>query len=72
MSRDKDLSVETKVKWLLDGLIGYRSLCIYGDSEILHHLEDGLIKGVVIDFETFRKIEEALLDNGLGEAMEAV
>ena len=34
--------------------------------------EDGSIKGVVIDFETFQRIEEALLDKGLGEAMGAV
>ncbi len=31
--------------------------------------ESGSIKSVVIDFKTFRAIEEALLDQGLEDAM---
>jgi len=31
--------------------------------------ESGSIKSVVIDFETFKAIEEALLDEGLFKAM---
>lgn len=31
--------------------------------------EDGSIKGVVIDFETFKWIEETLLDHELAKAM---
>ena len=34
--------------------------------------EKGNIKDVVVDYETFRKIENALLDYGLGKAMEEV
>ena len=34
--------------------------------------EKGNIKGVIIDYETFKKIEEILLDYGLGKAMEEV
>jgi hypothetical protein len=34
--------------------------------------EAGNIKNVVVDYQTFRKIEEALLDVGLGKAMEEV
>ncbi len=34
--------------------------------------EKGSIKSVVIDFEVFKTIEEALLDQGLGEAMKEV
>ena len=31
--------------------------------------EDGSIKSVVIDYATFQRIEEALLDKGLAQAM---
>jgi hypothetical protein len=31
--------------------------------------EDGSIKSVVIDYATFQRIEEVLLDKGLGQAM---
>ena len=34
--------------------------------------EKGSVKSVVIDFEAFKRIEEALLDQGLAEAMEEV
>jgi hypothetical protein len=34
--------------------------------------EKGSVKSVVIDFEVFKRIEEALLDQGLAEAMEEV
>ena len=34
--------------------------------------ESGAIKSVVIDFETFKKIEELLLDQALGKAMDEV
>jgi hypothetical protein len=34
--------------------------------------EKGSVKSVVIDFEVFKVIEEALLDQGLAEAMEEV
>ncbi len=34
--------------------------------------EKGNIKGVIIDYGTFKKIEEILLDYGLGKAMEEV
>ena len=34
--------------------------------------EKGSVKSVVIDFEVFKVIEEALLDKGLAEAMEEV
>jgi len=34
--------------------------------------EKGSVKSVVIDFEVFKAIEEALLDQGLAEAMEEV
>jgi hypothetical protein len=34
--------------------------------------EKGSVKSVVIDFEVFKIIEEALLDQGLAEAMEEV
>ena len=34
--------------------------------------ESGAIKSVVIDFETFKKIEELLLDHALGKAMDEV
>lgn len=34
--------------------------------------EKGSVKSVVIDFEAFKVIEEALLDKGLAEAMEEV
>ena len=34
--------------------------------------EKGLVKSVVIDFDVFKRIEEALLDQGLAEAMEEV
>ena len=34
--------------------------------------EKGSVKSVVIDFEVFKKIEEALLDQGLAKAMEEV
>jgi len=34
--------------------------------------EKGSVKSVVIDFEVFKVIEEALLDQGLTEAMEEV
>ena len=31
--------------------------------------EEGSIKSAVIDFDVFKRIEEALLDHGLAEAM---
>jgi hypothetical protein len=34
--------------------------------------ESGAIKSVVIDFQTFKKIEELLLDHALGKAMDEV
>ena len=34
--------------------------------------EKGSVKSVVIDFEVFKVIEEALLDKGLAEAIEEV
>ena len=34
--------------------------------------EKGSVKSVVIDFEVFKAIEEALLDQGLAKAMEEV
>jgi len=34
--------------------------------------EKGSVKSVVIDFEVFKIIEEAILDQGLAEAMEEV
>jgi hypothetical protein len=34
--------------------------------------EAGNIKDVVVDYETFKKMEEALLSYGLGKAMEEV
>jgi hypothetical protein len=34
--------------------------------------EKGSVKSVVIDFDVFKRIEEALLDQGLAEAMEEV
>lgn len=34
--------------------------------------EKGSVKSVVIDFDVFKKIEEALLDQGLVKAMEEV
>ena len=34
--------------------------------------EKGSVKSVVIDFEVFKVIEEALLDKGLAKAMEEV
>ena len=34
--------------------------------------EKGSVKSVVIDYEAFKIIEEALLDQGLAEAMEEV
>ena len=34
--------------------------------------EKGSVKSVVIDFEVFKIIEEALLDQGLAEAMQEV
>ena len=34
--------------------------------------EKGSVKSVVIDFEVFKKIEEAFLDQGLMEAMDEV
>lgn len=34
--------------------------------------EKGSVKSVVIDFEVFKVIEEALLDQGLADAMEEV
>ena len=34
--------------------------------------ESGAIKSVVIDFKTFKKIEELLLDHALGKAMDEV
>ena len=34
--------------------------------------EKGSVKSVVIDYETFKIIEKALLDKGLTEAMEEV
>ncbi|HBR92935.1 MAG TPA: antitoxin [Opitutae bacterium] len=34
--------------------------------------EKGSVKSVVIDYEVFKRIEEALLDQGLVEAMEEV
>lgn len=34
--------------------------------------EDGSVKSVVIDFETYKRIEEALLDQGLADAMKEV
>ena len=34
--------------------------------------ENGAIKSVVIDFETFKKIEELIMDQGLAKAMEEV
>ena len=34
--------------------------------------EEGSVKSVVIDFDVFKKIEEALLDQGLAKAMEEV
>lgn len=34
--------------------------------------EAGNIKDVVVDYQTFKRIEDALLDYGLGKAMEEV
>ncbi|MFP4156584.1 MAG: antitoxin [Opitutales bacterium] len=34
--------------------------------------EKGSVKSVVIDFEVFKIIEEAILDQGLAESMEEV
>lgn len=34
--------------------------------------EDGSIKSVVIDLDTYKRIEEALLDMGLAEAMKEI
>jgi|TARA_B110000285_G_scaffold80762_1_gene93221 hypothetical protein len=34
--------------------------------------EGGAIKSVVIDYATFQRIEEALLDKGLAQAMQEV
>lgn len=34
--------------------------------------EEGSIKSVVIDFKTFKKIEDILLDQGLAKAMDEV
>ncbi|MCK4468307.1 MAG: hypothetical protein KAU60_08140 [Desulfobacterales bacterium] len=34
--------------------------------------ESGIIKNVVIDLKTFRKIEELILDQGLAKAMDEV
>ncbi len=34
--------------------------------------EDGSIKSVVIDFKTFKRIEDVLLDQGLAKAMDEI
>ena len=34
--------------------------------------EDGSIKSVVIDFKTFKEIEDVLLDQGLAKAMDEI
>ncbi len=34
--------------------------------------QSGNIKSVVLDYQTFKKIEEILIDYGLGKAMEEV
>jgi len=34
--------------------------------------ESGKIKSVILDYQTYQKIEELLLDNGLMKAMEEV
>lgn len=34
--------------------------------------QDGNIKSIILDYQTFKKIEEILFDYGLGKAMEEV
>ena len=34
--------------------------------------EEGAIKSIVIDFDTYKRIEEVLLDQGLAKAMDEV
>ena len=34
--------------------------------------ESGSIKSVIIDFETYKKLEEVLMDHGLAKAMDEV